>query len=205
MLKDHEWHTVTNEHNNAMQCPARIGKDGRRVLCAARTETTPDGKVVFRCGEELGQIGTDLHAHLGNAYDANGRRDEGQDFGPANFFVLSSDFGPDGKGTYWKTARAHHRMYGSESTIVILQSALRPRQPPPPRPLTREERDRGEVETAWSRPPAKVVRKYDRSVSLWGKYGEMCLPLAIRCPKCKGLNSITDSLIESAPLQIEAE
>jgi hypothetical protein len=49
------------------------------------------------------------------------------------------------------------------------------------------------------------VRKYDRSVSLWGKYGEMCLPLAIRCPKCKGLNSITDSLIESAPLQIEAE
>jgi hypothetical protein len=206
MLKDHEFRDVINEMNNAMGCPARIGKDGRRVLCAARTENTPDGKTVFRCGAELGQIGTDAHAHLGNAYDANGRRDEPNDFGPANFFVLGEDFGPDRLGTYWKTARAHHRMYGPETTIAIIQGELRKGDAakarlPPQMPLARGERS---VVVPWSRAPARVVRRHDRTVSIWGHHGMLCLPLAIRCPKCKGLNSITDSLIESAPLQIEA-
>jgi hypothetical protein len=161
----------------------------------------------------LGQIGTDLHAHLGTTYDRNGKRcDEREDFGPANFFVLSSDFGPDGKGTYWQTARSHYRMYGPGSTIAIVQSALRGKQekppiPKPPRPLTRQERNRRDVGISHPLPPApaKAWRTLDRSISLWGKYGDLCLPLAIRCPKCKGLNSITDSLIESAPLQTEVE
>ncbi len=196
-VEDHKWHIYTNAINEALLFPARIAKDGQRVLCSGlqkaicvnykRREETgtelseEEAQNFLRCGGELGTIATDPKAFIGSGYGPDGELEAA--FGPANVFLLGADFGPGSDTVYRKTQRAHHRMYGPECIPAVISR----------------------IDGKRSGRLLKGKRKKERETSTWGRYGELSLPISIRCPKCNGLNSITDSLIESAPLQIEED
>ncbi len=165
---------MKNNNKMAATLTARI-INGRRVLCSHPARTGLNGEMLRPCGGELGEIAATVREHTLVGRDENGNRIEKIETFAGNVFYLSRDFGFDKDGVCWITKRAHHRSWGRESLAKRVDGRLR---------FVAGEREK------------------DRRWTQWGRDGDFSLPIEIRCPKCEGLNSITDSLIEAAPIQI---
>lgn len=98
-------------------------------------------------------------------------------------FYLPKEFGLDANGAFYRhTKRPHYRTEGKNRHICLISS----RHPVTPR----------------VRP--KPTKQIDREFTDWGDAGTFVLPICVMCPRCKKLNLITESLIESEPEKLAA-
>ncbi len=172
---------------------ARVGRDGRRVLCGVQQSSHPKR---FTCGGELGQLvwkndGDEVLQPKSSPGDFWRFHDAD---GP--LFYLASGFRFECKGTPQKPLEGFFRK--TERPLKRTDKHLRfklPDEPYPPEPLFYSVRRDYPI-------PWTYEWSYDAGQRLFGseRQGEEFeLPIQILCPLCHCLNWVTSALLKSAP------